>query len=595
MIYAHGPGGSGKTALLRAMRRRAGEAGRRSCWLSDPTAGTTFAWSSDGLVVFVDKLDRFESTGSLRDILCTFPANAVVVVASRHPPGVEWRRDGWEHVLTEVKLAPLSQDYSLTLLRRLGVPAAAADAIQRWAAGLPLTLVLAATMSVARGAVARESEIATKVAAVVTDGEQDLRFQDALHVCVIARTTTAELLSSVLGTDSDSAFDWLAGRSYIESNDDLLTVHELVRPSLCTAMATAAPERDQQLRRRLCDHYYRDAVAGSRTALADLAHLVSSPRVQWGYRLSANACYSATSVREGDAAIVGARLSGHGFRDWWGLSRGYYHYSGANVVVARGGDGAPAGHAIGFVPATAPRELLAGDPIGAGCAAYAQQIGAASTTLVWRDTIILPGGTQGAADAGLYSLLNFSLVQRAEIPRLRHALILAFDRSERVREFCQEIGGRAVPGLRWVVDGRTLGCYHIDLGIGGLLSAQRDVVYRELHVPPPSLTTTAADVRRALDAFGSDDALSSSPLAIGPAGPGRAESVRAQLRAAAEAALAGSPHATQLTTIVDRRFLLGRDAHDTIARSLVVSRATYFRRLTEAVDRIAAHLLAQDG
>jgi plasmid stabilization system protein ParE len=104
-----------------------------------------------------------------------------------------------------------------------------------------------------------------------------------------------------------------------------------------------------------------------------------------------------------------------------------------------------------------------------------------------------------------------------------------------------------------------------------------------------------ADVRRALEAFTSDDALETSPLAVGHAGPNRAESVRARLRSAADVALSGSPHAAQLKAIVDRRFLIGCDAHDAIARSLPVSRATYFRRLSEAVDLIAGHLLDQDA
>jgi hypothetical protein len=480
------------------------------------------------------------------------------------------------------------------LLEKLGVSSTAAEDIQHWAAGLPLSLVLAGTASVTMDVV-HETEIAAKVTAVVTEAELDARFHEALHVCAIARTTTLELLNNVLSTDSRAAFDWLSKRTFIEGIGGAFAPHELVRTPLRTTFTATAPERDQQLRRRICDHYYRTSVAGNETAFADLAYLVSSRTVQWGYRLDKNARYRATSVCEGDAAVVGARLYDRGYRDWWSLSREYYRHPDANIVIARSQDGAPAGHAIGFVPATAPPELLTADPIGAECAAYAREINAASTTLVWRDTLILPDNKPRAADGGVCSLLNFSLARRAEVPHLRHALVLAFDQSERVHEFCREIGGRPVPELRWIVDGRAVGCYHIDLGAGGLPSAQRDLVYRELQVPRPDRGATAADVRRALEAFASDDALDNCPLAVGSAGPDRAESVRARLRSAVDAALCVSPHAAQLKAIVDRRFLIGRDAHDTIARSLPVSRATYFRRLSEAVDLISRYVLDQDA
>jgi hypothetical protein len=606
VIYVHGPGGSGKTSLLQAMRSSARELGHTTYWLdsgtpmpnavlSNRTGSEVQSRQAGRSVVFVDELDRVRSAKALRDgMLYAVPADVLVVLASRRPPDVGWRRSGWEHVISELRLARLSEHESMALLDQLGVPATAADEIQRWAGGSPLTLVLAAKASLIQHDVVREGDIAATVMAVVSDGELDPRFHDALHVCAIARTTTLDLLTGVLDMDPLAAFEWLAERSFIDRHGGVLILHEMVRAPMRTALAAVSTERDHELRRRICDHSYRRAAAGDRSAFADLAHLVSNPTVQWGYRLDTNVRYRATAVRDGDAAVLGARLRHRGYREWWGMSREYYRHSEANIVVARDNEGAPAGHAIGFVPTAAPRELLASDPIGAGCATYAGRIGAASTTLVWRDTVVLSDGRDGPADAGLCSLLNISLALRADAPGLRHALIPAFDQRPRVHEFCRAVGGRLVPDLRWTVDGRPIGCYHIDWGAGGLSTAQRNLVYRELQLLRPGQNPTAVDIRRALDAFTSDDVLSACPLANGSTVSDRAESVRTSLRSAAAAALAGSPHAVQLKTIVERRFFVSRDSHEAIARSLAVSRATYFRRLHEAVDGLTRHLLDQD-
>jgi len=603
VIFVHGPGGSGKTALLRAMSRIADAAGLRTHWIhgvsevltadsSDREAGA----KTSHPVVFVDSLESLGvSADSLRrDLLPAMPATAVFVIASRHPPDLGWRRSGWEHLTSEIRLSGLSRAESALVLEQLDVPVDAVDTVDAWAMGLPLSLVLAADAYVSRGVLPPGAEVSRTLMAIVGEGELDPEFNDALHVCAIARTTTRALLSAVLPDGAPSAFAWLAGRSFIEATDDALVPHPLVRLPLEHMVAATRPEQDRRLRRLICDHHYRAALAGNRPAVTDLAHLVLSPTVRWGYRLDAGANYHATAVRVGDDALVGAQLRRRGYHEWWAMSARYYRNAPSSVLIARDSDGAPVGHVIGFLPSAISEALLADDQVGADCAAYAHRAGIAETTLVWRDTVDLTRGS-GAHDSGVCSLLNISLALRAEAPGLRHALVLVFDQSPRAHAFCQEVGGRPVPELRWSVDGRAVGCYHIDWGVGGLFAAQRDVIYRELQVLWPARDLTPADVREALESFQRDDVLSDWPLASGATITERADSVRALLRSAAGVALSGTPHSAQLTAIVTRRFFGQQQTHDTIARSLAVSRATYFRRLRDAVDRITRHLVDEIG
>ncbi|WP_436501733.1 hypothetical protein [Actinokineospora sp. HUAS TT18] len=600
VIFVHGPGGSGKTALLRAMQRAVDNiCGLRTHWVHDvPTVLAILSSNQDEMptasdsVIFLDSFEGSRSSAESlrRDLLGVMPADAVLVIASRRPPDLGWRKSGWEHLTSEFRLSGLSRAESSLLLGKLGLPDDVVEDVSAWAAGSPLSLVMAADSYLTRGVLPPDADVSRTVMAIVGEGELDPAFDDAVHVCAIARATTRSLLSEILAADANTAFDWLAGRSFIESTGGALAPHPLVRGPLQHMVAAARPEQDRKLRRLICDHHYRKALTGDHLAVPDLAHLVLSPTVRWGYRLDNAVSYTATAVRAGDEAVVGAQLHERGYVDWWAMSGLYYRLAPSNVIIARSNDDVPVGHVIGVLPSAVSEGLLVDDQIGADCAAYAHRSGITGSALVWRDTIDLTRES-GTSEGGVCSLLNISLVLRTEAPGLRHALVVVFDQSRRTHAFCQEVGGRLVPELRWTVDGREVRCYHIDWGLGGVIAAQRDLIYRELQVLWPARDLTPADVRDALESFHRDDVLSTWPLASGATPAARAESVRALLRSAVAAALSGTPHSTQLNAIVSRRFFTQREAHETIARSLALSRATYFRRLRDAIERITRYLV----
>ncbi|WP_181765688.1 hypothetical protein, partial [Streptomyces albidus (ex Kaewkla and Franco 2022)] len=71
-----------------------------------------------------------------------------------------------------------------------------------------------------------------------------------------------------------------------------------------------------------------------------------------------------------------------------------------------------------------------------------------------------------------------------------------------------------------------------------------------------------------------------------------AESVRAALRTGVAAAFGTGPREQQLRTILSKRYLEPGATSTATARSLAMSKATYFRRLAEAVRRLTEHLAA---
>ncbi|WP_086820625.1 ATP-binding protein [Allokutzneria sp. NRRL B-24872] len=598
VLFVHGPGGLGKTSLLRMMRLLAAEAGRRCYWVDaralapvpdavvDALAEATAHDGERAPVVFIDSFERIGACGrTLRqDVLPKLADDSVVVISGRRPPDSGWRLDGWDQVVAELPLGALTPAEAQRLLRAHGVTDdTVAERLRGWSEGSPLALTLAAGAYLATGATSPRPTTVSALFEVVTEAELDPAFHDALTVCAIAREVTVELLAHTLGEPRE-AFDWLAERSFVDSYGDSLTLHDVVRMPVLARVRQSRPDRVNKLKRLLCDHFYARALSGDAGALVDLAHLIDSPEIRWGYRWEGSSRFQTDRVRVGDAEVVGHALTTRGYDEWWAMSEAYYSNRPQNVTIARDAAGSPVGHAIFLTPSALP-VCSRIDPFGARLLRYAQRISPDGQAVVWRDTVDLTG-----EGSHVLAMLNLSVVLRMEVRNPRYAIVSAFGHNDRVHAFCTATGGRPIPELETDVDGRRVVVYLIDYGPGGLYVTQRDIVYRELGVCVPT-AVTAADVRAALDGFASSGDLAQSPLARGADTRERAEHVRAVLRSAVELEFGTSPHERQLSAALTQRFFDGRESHEKIARSLALSRATYFRRLNEAVSRLTEHLV----
>jgi hypothetical protein len=130
VLLVQGPAGIGKSVLLREIARR----------------GARCGWGAAGQRPLVVADDHDPADGAaLRARLATLPPQAVAVVASRDPFAGGWFEGGWETSVIELELGPLSHHEALAFLGRQGLSEdPRAEAIARWAGGLPLALRLAA-------------------------------------------------------------------------------------------------------------------------------------------------------------------------------------------------------------------------------------------------------------------------------------------------------------------------------------------------------------------------------------------------------------------------------------------------------------------
>ena len=222
MVFVHGPGGIGKSTLLREFERQAVSQG----WDPFHVEGRELSPAADSLeaalgdaqqsshpLVLIDTYERMSGLDGYlrRTLLPSLPGNAVIVIAGRQGPEPEWLTGIWEGVSAELPAGQALPDgVAGTLLAAYGVKDDRAGVDRHWAEGSPLVLALAADTALkdpnwTPDAEDESSEIMRSLIRRLVDSELRGERLSALLVAAIARVTTVELLAAVLPeTDAET-------------------------------------------------------------------------------------------------------------------------------------------------------------------------------------------------------------------------------------------------------------------------------------------------------------------------------------------------------------------------------------------------------
>ena len=250
VLYAHGPAGIGKSALLHRFAALARAEHRHVVEIDAARVASAPALidqiretaTRSGTVLLVDGIDHLDTVSDALPggLLSVTARDGVTVVAGRHAPRLAWRTATGPHGgLRALPLGPLPDTQARELLSGLG-PGLAEDAfadVLGFAQGHPLALVLAAAAS-AEGRFRDGTAPQELVLALLDHMLGDVpgpAHRRALEVASHSRWTTEDLLRATLTDTGDSpadVFDWLRRRSFVRSERNGVSPIAVVRDLL---------------------------------------------------------------------------------------------------------------------------------------------------------------------------------------------------------------------------------------------------------------------------------------------------------------------------------------------------------------------------
>ncbi|MBS2548320.1 ATP-binding protein [Catenulispora sp. NL8] len=267
VLYLHGPGGIGKTTLLRRLGDDARAAGRRVVQVDGRTVEATpagfsaeaaDAMSVGGVVLLID---TFEHCQGLEPWLRTrflpqLPFDAVVVIAGRLPPDARWRVDpDWNDALRVISIGGLSPDEARALVATRNVAPAFHKGILASAGGHPLALTLAAEAAAGEyegwGTGASDRDMVRVLLSQLVGEVPSHGHRRVLEACALVETTTLEMLREIAGSSAEELFDWLYGLPFTESGRNGVFPHDVVRDPLIADLRWRDPSGFGALLQRL--------------------------------------------------------------------------------------------------------------------------------------------------------------------------------------------------------------------------------------------------------------------------------------------------------------------------------------------------------
>ena len=285
VLYLTGPGGIGKSSLLRRFAQEAREAGREVVTIDarsmECTSDAFLAHAGKALtggrsVLFIDTFELYRPLEAwLREeFVPRLPLGTIVAFGSRLRPAPEWRNDpAWDDIFEVVDVAELADEDAAALLGSRGVPESHRRAVLDFARGNPLVLSLAAEAAVrstddaddadgaddanaAAGWTPSHEVIGPLVTRFVGDAPTP-EHRQALDVCAQTHVITETLLRTVLPSpdaDTGAIFSWLRDLPFMESGPHGLYPHDVVRDVLDADLRWRDPAGHRNVRDRILTH-----------------------------------------------------------------------------------------------------------------------------------------------------------------------------------------------------------------------------------------------------------------------------------------------------------------------------------------------------
>ena len=620
VLFVHGPGGVGKSALLgafaEAAERRSIPVTRvdlRAIDVSPPGFEAALGPPPDGPRVLL--LDTYEAAVGLdawlrERYLPGLREDVRVVIAGRDPPAPAWRADaGWRELLRVVSLRNLDPDDARAFLRVEGVPEPLHDGALAATHGHPLALRLFVDV-LAQGKapvdLAAAPDVVRELLERFAADAPSARHRLALDACAHARITTEDMLRAALGgDDAAELFGWLRTLSFVDERPEGAFPHDIARAALDADLRWRDRARYLELhrgiRRHVVERVHATAGAEQQRAVADLIFLHRGnpfATAFWDWE-SFGLAYPDV-MRPGDDETVLAMVERHETSASRALAEHWLEHQPEAFTVFRGADEAPIGFAAILALHAAGEQAIAADP-GAS----------AAWEHVRRRGPLRPGDEVHAGrwfmDAEAYQApsASFNVVTIVSTqlwmtrPRLAWDLVGPWADADAIEPIMRYIDHHPSPDAAFEVGGRRYQLFAhdwrqvgiaewLDLMAGRELDAGFDARATE-RAPLLALSQPefAAATRRALRDLHRADALAANPLARTRMAVG---TPLADLIEQAVSALRADPRDAKLARALERTYLRPAPTQERAAEVLGLPFSTYRRHLTRGVERVVEWL-----
>jgi DNA-binding winged helix-turn-helix (wHTH) protein len=385
VLFVHGIGGVGKSALVEAFSARLRSEGTTVIDLDagavEPTArGFNAAVSAatagrprgaGGAVIVVDSYELLQPIDLwLRQTFVpAMPVDTRLVLTGRRPPVPDWRM-GLGDWFASLALENLERAPARELLRRDGIGDDDLDRIERLARGHPLALRLAAAALTAGAPGDREAAPMSAILERLTElylAGLDPSTRTALDAASVVRRTTRSVLAAMLpGPAGEGAFEQLRALPFVELGRDGLMVHDTVRETVSAYLRATDPDRWRTYRiaawRQLRGEVARAGHEEMWRCTADLLYILENPVIRDVFFPTTEHRYSVDVARPGDWPAIEAVAKQTQSLGAMELLANWWQRNPMGFRVARDAHGEIGGLEVRELD-TLPRSLVDLDPV----------------------------------------------------------------------------------------------------------------------------------------------------------------------------------------------------------------------------------------
>ncbi len=556
VLWIHGPGGVGKSTLLRALQQRCQALGIPSHALDandvEPTPPAFTCALRRAMALAEDAeleaglgderrvllLDTYETLAPLDDwlrdeLLPRLPAETLVVIAGRHAPGPAWQVDpAWQSLTQSIALENFSPGECAAYLWRRGLDGKRAAEVQRVTGGHPLALSLVAELLSQRHdaplALDPTEDVVPALLAGLLREVPGPDHRTALEAVALVRRANEALLGEMLaGAGVHELWEWLRGLSFVDAGAYGLQLHDLARDALIADLRWRNPDRYAEQHRRARGYYarrvYKSGGFDQQRVLFDYIYLhrdniLLKPYFEWQ---ESGAAFP-DSMRETDREVLCALVARHEGRASAALAAYWFERQAENVMVYRDTSNQP----VAFVQRVDLERCTEHDCAVDPAVAAARRALARHAALHPGERAVLFRTWMSAAEyqgvSALQSLIFVNIAQfYINTPGLAYSLVACAEPEFYAVPFAY-VDLERVPLADFQIGGRVYGAYGHDWRITPP-AAWLDLLAEREITTAPLLTLLRSEaqlprddwddaVRRALLQLARPDALRSNPL-----------------------------------------------------------------------------------